>query len=186
MSMLHRYSSASVHFWRLYLKAGGDEQRDLPLFLRFAGRVDNEDGIRFLADIQNYILLSDVINGTGPVAESIRLPDSMTGSFWRTLSSTLYKQGYAQAAVVLRRRLAEYPIHRGGSACYAWAADDAQKAIDYCSGLESSGGFMNSQQWLQSLYKTHYRKHSLWKIIQEKIAGLSVVKAQGLSWKPKV
>lgn len=178
---LNAFSRSVNHcFWHLWLKAGGDESRDLPIFLQLAGKADSEQAIVFLADIQQYALLSDIIIGSAPVGVSIHLPGEINGSFWRTLSSTLYKQGYAQAAVILRRRLAEYAINRASSKYYTYAANDAKKAIDYCVELESAVHFIHSQGWLQSLYKTHFRKYSLWKTMQEKIAGLSISKDQGL------
>ncbi len=175
--------SAKPTFWQLYLQAGGDEANDFPLFLNMASKNGNEEAIVFLEAVQNYGLLSDIITGQSPVGITICLPNDIVGSFWRTLSSTLFKHGYAQAAVVLRRRLAENAIDRATSQYYTYAASDAKKAIDYCAELESLTGFMNSRSWLQALYKAHSRKYSLWDSMQEKIAGLTVNK-QGLYWQP--
>lgn len=172
--------SVSGRFWPLWLKAGGDEKQGLKLFLQRAGKADNERAVIFLAEIEQYALLSDIITDVASAEITIRLPEQITGSFWRTLSSTLYKQGYAKAAVVLRRRLAEYSISRASSRYYTYAANDAKKAVDYCIDLELSTDFINSQSWLQSLYKMHFRKYSLWNTMQEKIAALKIDKEQGL------
>lgn len=60
------------------------------------------------------------------IAEMMSL---LRGSFVRTLSSELYRHGYACSATLLRRVLAEDSISRSQSKYYTYAASDMKKAL---------------------------------------------------------
>ncbi len=60
------------------------------------------------------------------IAEMMSL---LRGSFVRTLSSELYRHGYACSATLLRRVLAEDCISRSQSKYYSYAASDMKKAL---------------------------------------------------------
>jgi hypothetical protein len=164
-------------FWLLYLKAGGNAECDLMHFVQMAAVDESESAIRFLAELHEYTLLSQIITGCASV--DVKVPQDIEGSFWRKLSSDLYKQRYCRAAVILRRKLAERAISWVSSQYYTYASNDAKKAVDYCIDLETDETFLSSQQWLQVLYKAHFRKTALWNIMRDKISGLSVSKEQG-------
>lgn len=161
-------------FWLLYLKAGGDEARDFSLFVQQIDAGNYHALIAFLSDTQHYQLLSDIIMDKAPAGIAARIPDNLEGAFWRSLSATLYKQGFAHAAVILRRRLAEGSISRASSKYYSYAAGDAKKAIDYATACENDSQFIDSGTWLKMLYATHFRKYALWDVMQEKIPGLNM------------
>lgn len=179
-SLLDAFSrSPTSEFWALYLKAGGDEERDLLRFVQMAAECESESAIEFLADLKHYVWLNQIITDSAHPALNLTLPEEIDGPFWRKLSSELYKQGYSLAAVILRRKLAEKAISRVNTQSYSYAANDAKKAIDYAVGLENDESFISSQAWFQTLYKAHFRKSMLWSAMREKIAGLTVSKEQG-------
>ncbi|MCW2488850.1 transposase [Candidatus Symbiopectobacterium sp. NZEC127] len=106
----------------------------------------------------------------------------LTNSFIRTLSSTLYKHGYALAATLLRRLLVEDAINQAKSKYYSYAVSDMKKAIDYSEDLEDGPQFPGTESYLRTLYEQHKRKTSLWPLMAEKIQGLSVGK-DGICYK---
>ncbi|QOL13120.1 DUF6880 family protein [Dickeya dianthicola] len=165
-------------FWQLYLKSGGDAERDFSRFLAAAIMVGFEHSVQFLSDLEQYSLVNDLIMGKSEY--SLALPDGIQGSFWRTLSSTLKKQGLYSGAILLRRRLAESAISTASSRHYSSAASDAKQAIDYARSAGESGWREETLGWLQALHREHFRKYALWKLMQEKIPALQVTK-QGVA-----
>ncbi|MCI4231928.1 DUF6880 family protein [Dickeya dianthicola] len=165
-------------FWQLYLKSGGDAERDFSRFLTAAITVGFEHSVQFLSDLEQYSLVNDLIMGKSEY--SLALPDGIQGSFWRTLSSTLKKQGFYSGAILLRRCLAESAISTASSRHYSSAASDAKQAIDYARSAGESGWREETLGWLQALHREHFRKYALWKVMQEKIPALQVTK-QGVA-----
>lgn len=80
----------------------------------------------FLSGTDSYGKLdSEVMNASeNEIAEMMSL---LRGSFVRTLSSELYRHGYACSATLLRRVLAEDSISRSQSKYYTYAASDMKK-----------------------------------------------------------
>ncbi|RNM25492.1 hypothetical protein EFS38_06105 [Dickeya undicola] len=165
-------------FWRLFLKSGGDAERDFSRFLTTAIAFGFEHTVQFLSDLERYALVNALI--TGKSEYSLVLPDGIQGSFWRTLSSTLKKHGFYSGAILLRRRLAESSISTASSRYYSSAASDAKQAIDYARAAGEAGWREETLGWLQALHREHFRKYALWKVMQEKIGGLQVTK-QGVT-----
>lgn len=82
----------------------------------------------FLSAIDNYGKLdSEIMN-----ASKNEIKDMMVllrGSFIRSLSSELYRHGYACSATLLRRVLVEDSISRSQSKYYTYAASDMKKVL---------------------------------------------------------
>ncbi|MCI4187108.1 hypothetical protein MRO89_14230 [Dickeya dianthicola] len=172
--------SPHVGFWQLYLKAGGDAGQDFERYLLMAIARGVEHTVQFLADTEHYALINDLITGKSEYALTFPKVFESGFSFWRTLSSTLKKQGFTAGAVILRRRLAESAIGTASSRHYSSAASDAKQAIDYARSAGESGWREETLGWLQALHREHFRKYALWKAMQEKIPALQVTK-QGVS-----
>ena len=164
-----------TRFYRLYTKAAGKENDNLPLFLRISEEKGIVASLCFASDVERLDLVDSCITATKK-EELARALSHLTGSFVRTISSTLYKHGHALAATLLRHFLVEEAINRAQSKYYSYAASDMKKAIDYSDGLEKSAQFQGTENYLQGLYELHRRKISLWPLMAEKIKGLSVGK----------
>lgn len=162
-------------FYQLYTKAAGKESDNLPLFLRIAEEKGMVAYLCFASDVERLDLADACITGSKK-EELAGALSQLTGSFVRTLSSTLYKHGHALAATLLRHFLVEDAINRAQSKYYSYAASDMKKAIDYSSGLEESTQFEGTENYLKALYALHHRKTSLWPLMAGKIRGLSVGK----------
>ncbi|MEI7376012.1 DUF6880 family protein [Dickeya chrysanthemi] len=169
-----------VGFWQLYLKAGGDAGQDFERYLLMAIARGVEHTVQFLADTEHYALINDLLTGRSEYALAFPSTFQSAFSFWRTLSSTLQKQGFTAGAVILRRRLAESTISTAKSQYYASAASDAKQAIDYARAAGEAGWREETLGWLHALHSDHFRKYTLWKAMQEKIPGLQVTK-QGIT-----
>ncbi|MGV7963124.1 regulatory protein RecX [Photorhabdus tasmaniensis] len=164
-----------TRFYRLYTKASGKGNDNIQSFLNIAKEKGLAPYICFASDIARFDLIDNCITAT-PKEELISSLAYLTNSFIRTLSSTLYKHGYALTATRLRRILVEDVIHRAKSKYYSYAASDMKKAIDYSEGLEESPQLPGTETYLRVLYEKHKRKTSLWSAMAEKIQGLSVGK----------
>lgn len=164
-----------TRFYRLYTKAAGMENDNLALFLRIAEEKGIAAYLCFTSDVERPDLADTCITSTKK-EELAGALSHLTGSFVRTLSSTLYKHGHALAATLLRHFLVEEAINRAQSKYYSYAASDMKKAIDYSDGLEESAQFPGTENYLRTLYEQHRRKTSLWPLMAEKIRGLSVGK----------
>ncbi len=116
-------------FYKLYNEASIDD--DTNLFLKIANEKGMKQLITFASDIDRY----DVVDETISTASQETLVDLLSkftsASFIRTLSSTLYKHGYALSAVILRRLIAEKSISKGNAKYYSYAASDLKKSVDY-------------------------------------------------------
>jgi len=146
-----------------------------PVFLNIAKDMGLAPYVCFASDIERYDLIDACIIATPKTnfADSLAY---ITHSFLRTLSSTLYKHGYALTATLLRRFLVEDNIQQSKSKYYSYAASDMKKAIDYGEGLEDSVQLPGAQAYLNVLYEQHKRKTALWPLMTDKIKGLSVGK----------
>lgn len=165
--------TCDTRFYRLYMKAGGDPDNDTPDFIRTARANGLRTYLHFAEDLTRFDLISDVLVAT-PAAE-LETPFAFSSSsHLRTLSTKLYQQGYALAAVILRRFLVESYINKAQSKYYAYAASDMKKAIDYSEGLEESAQFAGTLNYLRALYAQHKRKSALWQAMTGKVQGLSV------------
>ncbi|NRN30823.1 DUF6880 family protein [Photorhabdus heterorhabditis] len=164
-----------TRFYRLYTKACGKENDSIQTFLNIAKGKGLDPYICFASDMARFDLIDDCITAT-PKEELASFLTYLTNSFIRTLSSTLYKHGYALSATRLRRLLVEDAIHQAKSKYYSYAASDMKKAIDYSEGLEESSQLPGTVTYLRALYEQHKRKTSLWPLMAEKIQGLSVGK----------
>jgi hypothetical protein len=76
----------------------------------------------------------------------------LRGSFVRTLSSELYRHGYACSATLLRRVLAEDSISRSQSKYYTYAASDMKKSIDYSKDVHGLKNPFNRRVFKISVY----------------------------------
>uniref|UniRef100_UPI0036DE1888 DUF6880 family protein n=1 Tax=Photorhabdus sp. RM322S TaxID=3342825 RepID=UPI0036DE1888 len=164
-----------TRFYHLYTKAGEKDVDHSPAFLNIAKGMGLAPYVCFASDIERYDLIDSCIIAT-PKAN---LADSLayiTHSFLRTLSSTLYKHGYALTATLLRRFLVEDNIQQSKSKYYSYAASDMKKAIDYREGLEDCPQLPETESYLRTLYELHKRKTALWPLMADKIKGLSVGK----------
>lgn len=164
-----------TRFYHLYAKSSGKENDNVQTFLNIAKEKGLDAYICFAADIARFDLIDDCITGLHKkeLAHSLA---PLANSFVRTLSSTLYKHGYALTATLLRRFLVEEAIHQAKSKYYSYAASDMKKAIDYSETLEESAQLPGTVAYLSALYEQHKRKTSLWPLLVEKIEGLSVGK----------
>jgi hypothetical protein len=169
-----------TRFYRLYTKASGKGNDNIQSFLNIAKEKGLDPYICFASDIARFDLIDNCITAP-PKEELISSLAYLTNSFIRTLSSTLYKHGYALTATRLRRILAEDVIHQAKSKYYSYAASDMKKAIDYSEDLEESAQLPGTETYLRALYEKHKRKTSLWSAMAEKIQGLSVGK-DGISY----
>ena len=101
---------------------------------------------------------------------------SLRGSFVRSLSSELYRHGYAYSATLLRRVLVEDSISRSQSKYYSYAASDMKKSIDYSKDIAWTETVPSTEEYFKSLFIEHKRKYALWEIMLEKIDGLTIGK----------
>ena len=164
-----------TRFYHLYTKAGEKDVDHSPVFLNIAKDMGLAPYVCFASDIERY----DLIDASIIATPKVNFADSLayiTHSFLRTLSSTLYKHGYALTATLLRRFLVEDNIQQSKSKYYSYAASDMKKAIDYGEGLEDSVQLPGAQTYLNVLYEQHKRKTALWPLMTDKIKGLSVGK----------
>ncbi|MEL5515682.1 hypothetical protein PTR77_25675 [Serratia bockelmannii] len=162
-------------FYRLYTKAAGQANDNTPIFLRISEEKGIVARLCFASDIERLDLVNSCITATKK-EELVQALPHLTSSFIRTLSSTLYKHGYALGATLLRQILVEESINRAQTKYYSYAASDMKKAIDYSEGLKESTQFEGTENYLRGLYALHYRKISLWPLMAKKIRGLSVGK----------
>lgn len=151
------------------------------MFINIAKEKGIDSYICFTADVGRFDLIDNCITDSSK-EELARSLAYLTNSFIRTLSSTLYKHGYALAATLLRRLLVEDAINQAKSKYYSYAASDMKKAIDYSEDLEDGPQFPGTESYLRTLYERHKRKTSLWPLMAEKIQGLSVGK-DGICYK---
>ncbi|EAO0165633.1 regulatory protein RecX [Salmonella enterica] len=170
-----------TRFYRLYIKACGKEDDNVQVFINIAKEKGIDSYICFTSDVERFDLIDDCITGMSK-EELARSLAYLGNSFIRTLSSTLYKHGYALAATLLRRLLVEDAINQAKSKYYSYAASDMKKAIDYSEDLEEDPQFPGTVSYLMTLYEQHKRKTSLWPLMAEKIKGLSVGK-DGICYK---
>ncbi|MFE8665832.1 DUF6880 family protein [Serratia nevei] len=169
--------TCDTRFYRLYMKAGGDPDKDTPDFIRTARANGLRTYLNFAEDLTRFDLISDLlIASSSAEIETAFAYNSSSGL--RTLSAALYQHGYAHAAVILRRFLVESYINKAQSKYYAYAASDMKKAIDYSEGLEESAQFAGTLNYLRALYAQHKRKSALWQTMATKIKGLSAVNNQ--------
>ncbi|KQN57030.1 transcriptional regulator [Serratia sp. Leaf51] len=164
-----------TRFYHLYTKAGEKDVDHSPVFLNIANDMVLAPYVCFASDIERYDLIDACIIAT-PKANFADSLAYITHSFLRTLSSTLYKHGYALTATLLRRFLVEDNIQQSKSKYYSYAASDMKKAIDYGEGREDSVQLPGAQAYLNVLYEQHKRKTALWPLMTDKIKGLSVGK----------
>lgn len=169
-------------FYRLYTKATGQNEENLPDFLRIANEKGVERYLCFAADIARFDLVDACITQT-PKEERMYALAYLAKTCIRTLSSTLYKHGYAVSATLLRRHLVEGAIEQANRRYYNHAASDLKKAIDYSHDLNACPPLLGTQDYLQELYVQHARKTSLWSLMAEKIKGLSIRK-DGIHYTP--
>lgn len=165
----------STRFYHLYIKAGEKDVDHSPIFLNIAKEMGLAQYICFASDIERYDLIDACIIATAKdnFADSLAY---ITHSSLRTLSSTLYKHGYALTATLLRRFLVEENIQQSKSKYYNYAASDMKKAIDYGEGLDESVQLPGTLTYLNALHEQHKRKTALWPLMADKIKGLSVEK----------
>lgn len=164
-----------TRFYHLYTKAAEKDVDHSPAFLKIAKDTGLAPYVCFASDIERY----DLIDACIMAMPKNNLTDSLayiTHSFLRTLSSTLYKHGYAHTATLLRRFLVEDNIQQSKSKYYSYAASDMKKAIDYGEGLEDCPQLPETEDYLRTLYEQHKRKTALWPLMADKIKGLSVGK----------
>ncbi|ECD9517735.1 regulatory protein RecX [Salmonella enterica subsp. diarizonae] len=170
-----------TRFYRLHTKASGKEDDNVQVFINIAKEKGIDSYICFTSDVGRFDLIDDCITDSSK-EELARSLAYLTNSFIRTLSSTLYKHGYALAATLLRRLLVEDSINQAKSKYYSYAASDMKKAIDYSEDLEDGPQCPGTESYLRTLYEQHKRKTSLWPLMAEKIQGLSVGK-DGICYK---
>jgi hypothetical protein len=104
-------------------KAAEKDVDHSPAFLKIAKDTGLAPYVCFASDIERY----DLIDACIMAMPKNNLTDSLayiTHSFLRTLSSTLYKHGYAHTATLLRRFLVEDNIQQSKSKYYSYAASD--------------------------------------------------------------
>ncbi len=131
--------------------------------------------VLFLSAIDNYGKLdSEIMN-----ASKNEIKDMMVllrGSFIRSLSSELYRHGYACSATLLRRVLVEDSISRSQSKYYTYAASDMKKSIDYSKNIVWTEKVPSTEEYFKSLFVEHKRKYALWEMMLDKIDGLAIEK----------
>lgn len=171
-----------VDFYHAYTKFD-DSVNAANLFIDITKKKSQRHYIKFLNDISRFDLLNDAIPDLLKKETLGDMIEAFSGSFLRTLSSQLYKHGYAVSAVLLRRCLAELVLHSGKNRYYSYAASDLKKSIDYSASIKNSTIITDTQTYLSLLYEKHKRKHALWPIIQERIKGF-IIEKEGISYKP--
>lgn len=131
--------------------------------------------VLFLSAIDNYGKLdSEIMN-----ASKNEIKDMMVllrGSFIRSLSSELYRHGYACPATLLRRVLVEDSISRSQSKYYTYAASDMKKSIDYSKNIVWTEKVPSTEEYFKSLFVEHKRKYAPWEMMLDKIDGLAIEK----------
>lgn len=163
-----------VIFYNIYNRVEKNND-SLDLFSGIAKNKGFPFVILFLSGTDSYGKLdSEVMNASeNEIAEMMSL---LRGSLVRTLSSELYRHGYACSATLLRRVLAEDSISRSQSKYYTYAASDMKKSIDYSKDITWTEKIPSTEEYLKSLFIEHKRKYALWEIMLEKIAGLVIEK----------
>ncbi len=100
----------------------------------------------------------------------------LRGSFIRSLSSELYRHGYACPATLLRRVLVEDSISRSQSKYYTYAASDMKKVLIIVKISYGLKKVPSTEEYFKSLFVEHKRKYALWEMMLDKIDGLAIEK----------
>lgn len=163
-----------IVFYNIYNKVEKNND-SLDLFSGIARDKGFPFVVLFLSGIDNYGKIDvEVINANkNEIAEMM---SSLRGSFVRSLSSELYRHGYAYSATLLRRVLVEDSISRSQSKYYSYAASDMKKSIDYSKDIAWTETVPSTEEYFISLFIEHKRKYALWEIMLEKIDGLAIGK----------
>ncbi|MDF7681357.1 SpnT protein [Enterobacteriaceae bacterium ESL0689] len=164
----------NVVFYNLYKKIDKTTE-PLQLFIDMAKEKGFPFVIFFLSETGSYDKIANEI-AHAETKEVSEMLSFFSGSFVRSLSSTLYKQGHGYLATLLRRILVEDNISRSQSKYYGYAASDMKKSIDYSKGITWTTQVPSTEDYFKSLFITHKRKYALWDIMETKIDGLSVTK----------
>lgn len=167
--------SPHADFYSAYIKIEGESPDAANLFMEIAKKRETEYYIQFLNEISRFDLIDSFIANSSKEALA-HFSQIFREPFIRSLSSALYKQGYALSATVLRRCLVEFALQFAQSKYYSHAVSDLKKSIDYSMDIESQTVMPDTEIYLSSLYEKHKRKTSLWPLMKEKIKGLSIGK----------
>ncbi|PSH22055.1 hypothetical protein B7R74_08280 [Yersinia pseudotuberculosis] len=165
--------SPNAHFYRAYIEIEGESTGDVNLFVEIAQKRGVEYYISFLSEISRFDLIENYIVNASSDALA-HLVEIFRGPTIRSLSSELYKQGYALPAVLLRRCLIENSINLSQSKYYSYAVSDLKKSIDYSIDVKNNTILSDTQTYLSFLYEKHKRKTALWPLMIEKIKGISI------------
>jgi hypothetical protein len=96
----------TASLYQLYKKASGQGDDNIQTFLDIAKSKGLIVYILFAVEVERFDLIDDCVTST-PKEKLATILESLSGSSVRTLSSELYKYGYALSATLLRRFLVE-------------------------------------------------------------------------------
>jgi len=117
-------------------------------------------GVKFLKEIKKYDLLNDLL---------LKRFDEVDGQdyhTYRSLSTTLAKQGQYLIASLLRRKLARGCVAKSQSKYYRYAASDYKLCNDYAKEVTDWQGFPSHDAFLANFKETHKRKKAFWAMIK--------------------
>ena len=117
-------------------------------------------GITFLKEIKKYNLLNDLL------LERFDEVDGRDYHTYRSLSTTLAKQGQYLIASLLRRKLARGGVAKVQSKYYRYAASDYKLCNDYAKKVTDWQGFPSHDEFLANFKETHKRKKAFWMMVK--------------------
>lgn len=162
----------NVMFYNIYNKLD-PSVKVTNTFINIAKEAGTPFVIQFLTEISDYNTINQEILNLEK-SDLLILINFCRGSFIRSLSNDLYKLGHVYSALILHRALVENYINRSQSKYYGYAASDLKKSIDYSKKIVWTAQVPSTADYLNTLFSKHKKKHSLWRIMQQKIAGLTI------------
>lgn len=165
-------NKCNIAFYNIFLKVNQSGE-PAKIFFDIAKEKGFEYYVSFLAELQHFDAIAKIILSCNKKSMK-RLLEFCKPEKFRNLSGELYLYGYAKCATLLTRILVEDNIFHGKRKYYGYAATDMKKSIEYSKQLEGSKDLESTEDYLKSLYSEYKDKTSLWKIMQDKIAGLII------------
>ena len=88
-------------------------------------------------------------------------------SVYRKLSTTLHKNGEHLAAVMMRRTLVDDVLARSITKYYKYAVSDFTMSLKFGQHVQDWQSYEDNHQYLAELKELHFRKTSLWSLLEQ-------------------
>lgn len=156
--------NCSVNKYKQYIKNIPESKKDKVLSEAIQIAQNSEHlylGISFLNDIEEYNLLEELI-----LVRYNEVNGTDYGTY-RSLSTTLAKQGKYLSATLLRRKLAQGCVVKAQSKYYRYAASDYKLCNDYAQKVQDWKEFHDHVSFLNEFKEKHKQKKAFWALIPD-------------------